>query len=489
MSQQTQIPELDSIGLLRYAWRQLTSMRTALILLLLVGVAAIPGSLVPQRTQNPLQVSQYFTDSPDLARWMDRLYLFDVYGSPWFSAIYILLFISLIGCVLPRTFEHFKAARALPPTTPKNLSRLEHYQNWSGQGNELELARAWFKSKRYRVLEVDGSISAEKGFTRETGNLFFHLALILILLGISFSSLFGMRGEAIINVGERFVNTPTSYDTLNYGKLYKDSNIPSFMLTVDKFVAQYNLETSAPEDYTLDVSLLRDGSTTIEKKTIKVNSPMTIGTTRIYLQANGYAPVVTVRDSKGDVAFQGPVTFLPQDANLRSIGAIKVPDAEPQIGFLASFLPTYVRDGANGGASAFPKALNPRLLLSVWSGDLGLDSGIPQSVYSMDTTEMTQIGLNGLKPGETYVYESGSITFEGYLQWVNLNFVADPGKHLALLGGIVAILGLLASLFTRRRRMWIRVSDEVEVAALAKNAAPGLEIEVQAFIKMLKGEK
>jgi len=395
MSQQTQLPELDSVGLLRYAWRQLTSMRTALILLLLVGIAAIPGSLVPQRTQNPLQVTQYFKDSPEQARWMDRFYLFDVYGSPWFSAIYILLFISLIGCVLPRTFEHFKAARALPPATPKNLSRLDHHESWSAQGNELELARAWFKSKRFRVLEAEGSISAEKGFMRETGNLFFHLALILILLGISFSSLFGMRGEAIVNVGERFVNTPTSYDTLTYGKLYRDSNIPAFMLTADKFVAQYNVETSAPEDYTLNVSLLREGSTIIEKKVIKVNSPMTIGTTRVYLQANGYAPVVTVRDSKGEVAFQGPVTFLPQDANLRSIGAIKVPDADPQIGFLGSFLPTYVRDGANGGASAFPKALNPRLLLSVWSGDLGLDSGIPQSVYRIDTTDMVQIGLKG----------------------------------------------------------------------------------------------
>jgi len=327
MSQQTQLPELDNVGLLRFVWRQLTSMRTALILLLLVGIAAIPGSLVPQRTQNPLQVGQYFKDSPEQARWMDRFYLFDVYGSPWFSAIYILLFISLIGCVLPRTFEHFKAARALPPSTPKNLSRLEHHQSWSPEGNELELAREWFKSKRFRVLEANGSISAEKGFTRETGNLFFHLALILILLGISFSSLFGMRGEAIINVGERFVNTSTSYDTLIRGKLFQDSSIPTFMLTADKFVAQYNLETSAPEDYTLDVSLLRDNSTKIEKKTIKVNSPMTIGMTRIYLQANGYAPVVTVRDSKGDVAFQGPVTFLPQDANLRSIGAIKVPRA------------------------------------------------------------------------------------------------------------------------------------------------------------------
>ena len=490
MSRQTELPELDSVGVLRYAWRQLTSMRTALILLLMLGVASIPGSLFPQRTQNPIQVGQFFKDSPELARWLDRLYLFDVYGSPWFSAIYILLFISLIGCVLPRTIEHFHSARALPPSTPKNLSRMEHHSTWIADGSELEAARAWFKSKRFRVLEKDGSISAEKGFARETGNLFFHLALILVLLGISFSSLFGMRGEAIINIGERFVNTPTSYDTLTYGRLYKDGNLPAFMLTTDKFDAQYNLQTSAPEDYTLDISLLREGGSVVEKKVIKVNSPLTIGSTRIYLQANGYSPVVTVRDSKGNVAFQGPVPFLPQDSNLRSIGAIKVPDAEPQIGFVGSFVPTYVRDPNGGGAlSAFPKALDPRLLLAAWAGDLGLDSGIPQSVYRIDTSDMLQVGLKSLKPGEVFEYPGGSIKFEGYIQWVNLNFVADPGKNFALLGGIVAILGLLASLFTRRRRIWIRVGTQVEVAGLAKNDAPGLDVEIAQFIRILKGEK
>lgn len=482
MSDQTQLPELDSVGLLRYAWRQLTSMRTALILLLLVGIAAIPGSLVPQRTQNPLQVTQYFKDSPDLAQWMDRFYLFDVYGSPWFSAIYILLFISLIGCVLPRTFEHFKAARALPPATPKNLSRLEHHQAWSAQGNELELARAWFRSKRFRVLEVNGTISAEKGFMRETGNLFFHLALILILLGISFSSLFGMRGEAIVNVGERFVNTPTSYDTLTYGKLYRDSNVPAFMLTADKFVAQYNVETSAPEDYTLNVSLLREGSKTIEKKVIKVNKPMTIGTTRVYLQANGYAPVVTVRDSKGDVAFQGPVTFLPQDANLRSIGAIKVPDADPQIGFVASFFPTAERDEIRGGYSSFPELLDPRLLISVWQGDLKMDSGVPQSVYRIDTDGMERIGLKGLSIGESYDYGVGTITFNGVVPWVNLQVVKDPGKQAALIGSIFAIIGLLASLFIRQRRIYVRSNGkQIEIAGFGNR--PGLEEEIKRMVE------
>ncbi len=488
MSNDTQIPELGAVGLARYFWRQLTSMRTALVLLLLLALAAIPGSLIPQNAQNPMAVTDYFKQHRTLAIWFERLSLFDVYSSAWFSAIYILLFISLIGCVLPRSFEHFHAARALPPKTPKNLSRLEHFQSWSAGGEELEIAKKWLKEKRFRVLESRGSLSAEKGYLRETGNLFFHISLILILIGVLIGGLFGVRGSAILSQGERFVNNATSYDTISFGQINNENSLPPFTITMDKFVAKYNTLTSAPEDYTLYVTTVAEPGAKPIKQVIKVNSPITFGSTRIYLQANGYSPIVTVLDKKDNVTFQGPVPFLPQDGNLRSIGAIKVPDGDPQLGFVSSFVPTYARSSDQGAISVFPEALDPKLLFSIWQGDLGLDSGNPQSVYRIDTSKMEQIALNSLKPGEFLKFSEGTITFEGVVPWVNLQIVSDPGKSYSLIGGIVAILGLLASLFTRRRRIWIRVSDgKVEVAGLAKNSAPGLEAEMKEFVTKLRG--
>jgi cytochrome c biogenesis protein len=489
MDKEVKVPELGVLALLRYLWHELTSMRTALILLMMLGIAAIPGSLIPQRGQNPMAVSDFFARHSIIAPWIDRASGFDVYGSAWFSAIYILLFISLIGCVLPRSIEHYKAMRALPPLTPKNLSRLEEHHKFAGNKKSIERATEWFADNRFRVRIEKGAISAEKGYLRETGNLFFHLALILVLIGVSFGALFGMKGEAIVNVGERFINVPTTYDTLSFGKLVNEKILPNFTINVDKFDAKYDPLTNAPQDYTANVTVEVDGKK--EKRTIKVNSPLTFGSTRVYLQANGYSPIVTVRDSKGNVAFQGPVPFLPQDGNLRSIGAIKVPDADPQIGFVASFLPTFSRTPNQGGISVFPEALSPKLLFSAWLGDLGLDSGVPQSVYRINTSKMKRVALSSLTPGETYKFPEGQITFEGLTPWINLQVVSDPGKKYALVGAIVAVLGLLASLFGRRRRIWVRMSEEkkIEVAGLAKNGAPGLADEISKLVSFIKGEK
>ncbi|MEY4444213.1 MAG: hypothetical protein RL301_292 [Actinomycetota bacterium] len=469
---------------LRYVWRQLTSMRTALFLLLLLGLAAIPGSLVPQRTSSPIKVQEFFANNPGQAKLYDQLHLFDVYGSPWFSAIYILLFISLIGCVLPRTIEHAHTAMAAPPAAPSRLEKMEYFQEISGT---LARAETILRKDRFRIRREANWISAEKGYLRETGNLFFHLSLILILLGISFSSLFGMRGDAIVNIGERFTNTPTSYDSINFGKLTSPSDLPPFLIKPTNFVAKYNPSTNQPLDYTLTVLTAPNPESKALEKIIKVNSPLKYGDTSIYLQANGYSPIVTVRDRTGKIRLQGPIPFLPQDGNLSSNGAIKVPDMEPQLGFVSQFFPTVDQPKGKPARSSYPEALDPRLFVAAYRGDLGLDSGTPQSIYKIDTKKLFQIGLESMKVGQTYTFEEGSITFEGYVPWVNLQIVKDPGKLLALIGALFAILGLLASLFARQRRIWIKAvaGDKLEIAGLAKNAAPGLENEILEIARKL----
>ncbi len=477
-------PELQGFSFIRYLWRQLTSMRTALILLLLLGLASIPGSLFPQRTQSPLKVREYFENDPTGAKWMDRFYLFDVYGSPWFSAVYILLFISLIGCVVPRSWHYFKEIFKAPSAAPSKLEGMDGHQVVDG---DLKQAKAWLKANRFRISKQGKSISAKKGYLRETGNLVFHLSLIVVLLGIAGSSVFGMRGEAIVNVGERFLNTPTSYDNLTPGRFFSVADLPPFTIKVNNFDATYDPETNQALDYELKVSTQNQIDGESKEQVVKVNSPLTFGSTRVYLQANGYSPLVTVRDKSGAVKFEGPVPFLPQDANLTSIGAIKVPDMNPQIGFVSSFFPTAARDEVRGGFSSFPELLDPRLLFSVWQGDLGMDSGVPQSVYRINTDEMERIGLWALRVGESYEFEVGSITFNGVVPWVNLQVVRDPGKQYALFGSILAIIGLMVSLFVRQRRIWVReVNGKIEVAGLALNRLPGLEEEITRMVKELK---
>ena len=475
---------LGFVGSFRYLWRQLTSMRTALILLLLTALAAIPGSLLPQRTNGPIPVRDFFEQNPGLAKFLDQLWMFDVYGSPWFSSIYILLFISLIGCVIPRTIEHAKSTISEPPAAPSRLERMEHYQSFEG---DLSQAAIYLKSKRFRIRSEADWISAEKGYLREFGNLIFHLSLILILLGVSVGSLFGMRADSIVNIGERFTNIPTNYDSVTYGKLFNEKNLPPFLIKAEDFKAKYNPVTSAPEDYTLYVSVADTPEAQPRRTTIKVNAPLKFGSTSVYLQANGYSPLVTVENAKGEIVYQGAVPLLPQDSNLASIGAIKVPDTDPQIGFVTSFFPTYELPEGQPARSAYPEVLDPRLLIGVWVGDLQVDNGIPQSVYKLNTEKMREIGTVAMRIGERYEFAEGSITFEGYVPWVNLNIVRDPGKSLALIGGILAIIGLLASLFARHRRIWVRQSGhKLEVAGLAKNAAPGLAEEIEELIKNLE---
>ena len=273
-------PALGPVGMLRWAWRQLTSMRTALILLFLLALASVPGSLLPQRGVNPIAVSDYRAAHPTAAPWLDRFGFFDVYASPWFAATYLLLFVSLVGCVLPRTGLHWRAMRGQPPAAPRNLSRLPVARSFeTTEAPESVLARAAgsLRGSRFRVVEGDAWVASEKGYLRETGNLVFHLSLIVLLLGVAWGSLGGVKGVALVVEGEGFANTVTQYDQITPGRAYDVGSLAPFSFTLDDFRATYEagpVQTGAARTFEADLTVTDEPGATPRTVTVQVNKPL-----------------------------------------------------------------------------------------------------------------------------------------------------------------------------------------------------------------------
>ena len=141
------------------AWRQLTSMRTALLLLFLLALAAVPGSLLPQRSVDPTLVDLYIAHHPKLGPFIDRLSGFDVFAAPWFAAIYALLFISLIGCLIPRIRMHLRALSRRPPKAPAHPARLSsgiRFETAASPQDVLEASRSILRKRRFRVAADAG---------------------------------------------------------------------------------------------------------------------------------------------------------------------------------------------------------------------------------------------------------------------------------------------------------------------------------------------
>lgn len=484
---------------MRWLWRQLTSMRVALILLFLLALASIPGSIFPQRGTSPLRVNEFLKDNPTTGPILDRLYMFDVFASPWFASIYLLLFISLTGCVLPRAIDHYKELRSEPPAAPRNLSRLPVHQQWQSNAEASlvisETAAAW-KKRGWRVRQGDGWLSAEKGYARETGNLLFHLSLLVLLLAVGYGGAVGYRGTVIVREDAGFANNVTQYDTFAPGRIFGADQLPPFSFELQEFEATFQRggqQNGAPRDFRADLLVKDDPKSEPRPVTVEVNYPLRTSGITVYLVGHGYAPEFTVRDASGKVVWEDASVFLPQDTAFTSSGVVKIPDTVPQLGLQGFFLPTVSEDFSNGPVSKFPAADDPEVYMSAWQGDLGLDSGMPQSVYRIDTENMQRIGIEELAPGETWTLpnSAGTVEFTGYRQWASFVITKDPGKGWALGAAIASIIGLSLSLLIPRRRAWLRVTatddrgNLIEVAGLSKTEAPGLADEISLLAKLV----
>jgi cytochrome c biogenesis protein len=481
-------------------WHQLTSMRTALLLLLALALAAIPGSTFPQRSISAVEVADYYTEHPDLAPWLDRVWAFDVYTSPWFSAIYLLLMVSLVGCIVPRLGVHWKALRAKVPDAPKRMSILPYHRVVEAEANQA-LARAVLKQRRWRttVREAeDGTvtIAAEKGHLRETGNLLFHTSIIFILVGVALGSLMSWYGNRILSEDKAYCNNLQQYDEYGLGAWVEETSLPQFCLTLDGFDAEFS--DGGPTAYEADVAYETGGES--GDYDLEVNRPLNIDGTNVFLIGHGYTAVVTYTDRYGQTQTLHQ-EFLAMDEALNSEGAFKFPDAnynpetgtvdqDAEVGFDAILVPTY-EDATGMLLGSDPELNNPVLALTAYTGDLGLADGRPESVYSINETQIASGNLEQVNDevevigvGDAMTLPDGSsLSFDGVEQYAVLQVRHDPGGPVVLAGALLLLGGLLPGLAVRRRRYWIRWHPDgtVEAAGLNRNDFDGLDEECDAL--------
>ena len=518
-------PEIGLKGWLRWIWRQLTSMRTALILLLLLAAAAVPGSVFPQRSADPNGVTAYFDANPVLAPILDKIQLFDVYTSAWFSAIYILLFTSLIGCVLPRTAAHARALRLPPVATPKNLKRMPSYKaatltTIKSKDALLANAAALLKKQGYRVAveegvaagprstkTLGGSVSAERGYLRETGNLIFHLSLMGVLIAVGVGGGLSYSGQRVLVEGESFVNNLAGYDSFSPGTFFNESQLVPFSVRLDKFEVDFyrdktlknQANAGTPTDFRAYVTTTLGATGKSKAGLVRVNEPLAMPNANIYLTGNGYAPSITIRDKQGQVVYSGATAFLPQDKNYTSLGVIKVTDVPKQYGIISFFYPTVGTLPSGALTSLYPDAAIPMLSMNVYQGDLGINGGQPKNVFALDIKNMKQIaggksGVKGLRLqlGETVKLpkDLGTVTFDGLKRFASLDVDYNPGGVWVLVFALLALAGVATSLLVPRRRVWIRKTETgFEVAALARGDDPVLEKVVSDIVSELSPKK
>ncbi|MBT1035588.1 cytochrome c biogenesis protein ResB [Canibacter sp. lx-45] len=536
---------LGFVGWARWAWRGLSSMKVALVLLLLLAIAAIPGSLVPQRGADPNGVAQFRSDHPELFKVLDAfpIQAFDVYASVWFSAIYLLLFISLIACITPRTLHHLRALRADPPLTPSRLNRMVGFTELRLSNSAASAAvvqqkareiiahaKSLLKKQGYRVVVRERgrgvrcagelsdaaeqslgelSVAAERGYLRETGNLLFHAGLVGVLVFVAVGSGVKFNGQKALHEGETMVNALIDYDSANSGRYFDPQTLDPFRVRLDKFEVDYvrpdegdRSSIGFAKDYRAKVTVVdRDGSS--RQETIRVNHPLRVNNTHLYLTANGYAPRIVVRDAEGKIVFAENVLFIPQDQNLTSLGVVKVPHglsydgSATQLGLRGFFYPTKVDTSLGAFTSAYPDLENPLLTLDVFVGDLGINEGIPKSVYALDVAKMQQLAGRGvdqpalqLKIGQTaqLPQQMGTVTLEAAPRYAAFEIMRDPTAVGVLGSSVIAIGGLVVSLFVPRRRMWVKtvVCDDgtlaVQYAGLARGDDPTLESAVAQLV-------
>jgi cytochrome c biogenesis protein len=468
------------------AWRGLTRMRTALYLLAGLAVQSAVATVIPQEPNVPATVQAWLSgvEGPGVAtsRALDAFGAFDVYGSTIFLAFLLLMFLSLTACLIPRIRGWLRLVRHSRPPLLSQASSSDltvRFVTDAGGIAVLEAAQTLLPARGRRFARwrqrlhgwgpsedpartggpAPTQLAAETGlWTREGGSLSFHLSFYVLLAAIVFGQLTTFEGQRGVVEGEPgFTDAAVSYWQYAPGRWFSEDEHAGWRLDLDGFEVDWVRDPLAPGAgqptlFRSAVTITRtDG--TVEQASVEGNRPLVVDGRKIHQLDWGYAPRMIVRVG-GVVVHDAFVTT--QDATGLFTGAVKAPAADPDVG-LELFLYPFAPDGAEGPRlTGAPWADAPLMFVWQWRGDLQL--GLTQQfINELDVSSLDLEGGTWLRPGERVVIGDVEIEFAELRRWVGFQVSRRPGVPWLLLGATMMTLGLIASLYAYRRRIWVVV--------------------------------
>jgi cytochrome c biogenesis protein len=466
-------------------------MRTALVLLILLAAASSVGSLLPQIPNSPERVASYRSAHPALGDFFARAGFFDVFGSWWFALILSLLFVSLIACLVPRSRAMIRSIRQRP-IQARELDAFPHYREIVVPGPPADVAataRAVLRRHGYRVaVSEDGrAVAAEKGALREAGSLVFHWAFVLLLLAVVIGKGTGYVGHATIVEGQTWTDAAVNYDgDIRTGRFSSGGHTGIGIKLIDYTNA---FRTSGvPMDFSSTVELIDPDGAAVRQDVVTINHPVSFGGVRIFQYGFGWAPVITVHD-QGRTLYHGPIVMgqsAPSGVNPLTVpwvGFVKLSTLRPQVAIQFELYPdsvAYLNGLLSGTPQPMTEANAPFMRYSVWKGKL-----TDPSLTDLDTRFMRQTSSGGIGQGWTVDLANGCVasgdvssdlpaqvartacpngeapppftmSFPELRQYTRLQISRDTTVPFVLGAAILILAGLIAAMYSSRRKVWVR---------------------------------
>ena len=432
--------------------RRLRHPRTATVLLLTLAAAGAVATVVPQQDVTPGSVAAWRagTEGPGrtFAQVLDALGLFDITTSWWWTVLVAVIVAASCWWVVSgwRTLTH--EWNAPPPrrgfgTAPTSTARARVPLDAATVERGAE---TMLRTSGFRVWPVPGarSVTAERGRSRAVATLLSHAAVPVLLLGLLTAHAWDFRGQVDLVEGDTVVDAPVAYARSEQGRLWGTDDHRGFAMTLDDFAVSFHPD-GTPDDF---VARLRiEGNQTGD---VRVNSPMRVNAMMISLLRYGVAPHLVVRDRAGVTRFDAPVRLSEAD---RTWAGSTPLHADGRYVLDAAL----VSAGGNDRQGAVPA--DPVLLLDVFAA-AGDDRGA-----LLDQVAVPVGGSAAALDGAL------DITVERMPMWAGFQVSHPAGRRLLLAGVGLLLLGLTASLWIRRQRVWVEITRSAGGTAVALHSA------------------